>query len=430
MHIVRSNITSALQAFMDSEQTQVCILYGPRQAGKTTLLKQLAQEMAWGWKTFYFSFDDDIVPRQFVDLEEFLSWMLLKYGFDPAQQHLLCLNETQYSHKLEDILYAYGKMNNARAKIVATGIIWPSNLIDPHVCCLPVMPLSFHEFLDYRGIRTDHITVQTTSKLVLKELQKMYDEYLLRGGYPQVIAAESQEEKLAKLKVIMQAVYEKDIGFFFNGHDILQFEPMLHLAYHATKTVYKISTLAKFAECASSLVEQYMRFFADHHLIDLLDYSITTPQAKEIHHQKKLLFTDTGMMTYLTKDMTTKLTSLRYQMSFLYRELRDHPAVRAITTYKKINGSVIDLIIELKTGGLIVVCCSHDQKTTLPKVVPSYISAMGDRVVGVIKTAWLVNQLSEVTIWASAVPFIVTQPFLVHEAVRLLAARQTVDLVG
>lgn len=261
----------------------------------------------------------------------------------------MCLNETHYSHQLEQILHAYVQLPDVRAKIVATGIVRPSTLVDPKVCFLPVFPLSFHEFLEHKHIRIEHITMQTTSKLLLKELQKVYDEYLLRGGYPRVITAEHQDDKLAALKVIMQSVYEKDIGFFFNGHDILQFEPMLHLAYHATKSVYKISTLAKFADCKSSLVEEYMSFFAQHHLIDLLEFSITSPDAKEIHHQKKLLFTDTGMMTYLTKDMTTKLTSLWYQMSFLYREMRDHPSVKSITTYKKINGSVIDFIVELTT---------------------------------------------------------------------------------
>lgn len=259
----------------------------------------------------------------------------------------MCLNETHYSHKFEQILHAYVQLPNVRAKIVATGIVRPSTLIDPKVCFLPVFPLSFHEFLEHKHIRIEHITMQTTSKLLLKELQKVYDEYLLRGGYPRVITAEHQDDKLVALKVIMQSVYEKDIGFFFNGHDILQFEPMLHLAYHATKSVYKVSTLANFADCKSSLVEQYMSFFAQHHLIDLIDFSVTSLDAKEIHHQKKLLFTDTGMMTYLTKDMTTKLTSLWYQMSFLYREMRDHPSVKSITTYKKINGSIIDFVVEL-----------------------------------------------------------------------------------
>jgi len=64
---------------MDTNDQQVCILYGPRQAGKTTLLKQLYTDMARGWKKSYFSFDEDIVPRQFADLDEFLSYMLLKY---------------------------------------------------------------------------------------------------------------------------------------------------------------------------------------------------------------------------------------------------------------------------------------------------------------------------------------------------------------
>jgi len=108
-------------------------------------------------------------------------------------------------------LHEYVQLPDVRAKIVATGIVRPSTLVDPKVCFLPVFPLSFHEFLEYKEIRIEHITVETTSKLLLKELQKVYDEYLLRGGYPRVITAEHQEEKLAALKVIMQSVYEKDI---------------------------------------------------------------------------------------------------------------------------------------------------------------------------------------------------------------------------
>lgn len=221
----------------------------------------------------------------------------------------------------------------------------------------------------------------------------------------------------------MQGVYEKDVGFVFNGYEMVQFEPMLHLAYHATKNVYKISTLAKFADVKSALVEQYMDFFEENHLIERLEYSTTADDAKEIHHQKKLLFIDTGMMTALTRDMTTKLTSLWYQMSFLYREMRLLPAIKYITTYKKINGSVIDFIITLHSGSQIVLCCGHDQRVVLPKVVPAYSIATGDRVIGVIKTGWLVNTMSMITIQQRDLPFIVTQPFLVCEAIRFLVAK-------
>lgn len=79
MHILRTKLTTTLQSFMDADDQQVCILYGPRQAGKTTLLKQLYTDMVRGRKKSYFSFDEDIVPRQFIDLDEFLSRMLLKF---------------------------------------------------------------------------------------------------------------------------------------------------------------------------------------------------------------------------------------------------------------------------------------------------------------------------------------------------------------
>lgn len=69
---------------------------------------------------------------------------------------------------------------------------------------------------------------------------------------------------------------------------------------------------------------------------------------------------------------------------------------------------MIDLIIELKNGKYIVLCCSHDQRTVLPKVVPAYIEATGDKVIGVIKTGWLVNQVSMVSIGERSLPFVVT----------------------
>jgi predicted AAA+ superfamily ATPase len=426
MHIPRPKLTQTVHNFLDSQDQHVCLLFWPRQAGKTTLLKHVYDEFAWWRKKSYFSFDEDIVPRQFHDIDEFLMFMMMKYGFDPYAQHLLCLNEVQYSHNLEKVLEAYTHIPWVKAKILATGVVGPLMGEQEKIVYVPVFPLSFHEFLQVKEIHIDHISLKTTSKIILKELQWVYDEYLTWGWYPRVLTAQHPEEKTAALKTIMQAVYEKDIGFFFNGHDILQFEPMLRLAYHATKTVYKISTLAKFLDCKSSLVEQYMSFFSHHHLIELMDYSTTSPDAKEIHHQKKLLFTDTWAMTYLTKDMTTKLTSLWYQMSFLYRELRDHPGVKTITTYKKINWSVIDFIVELVGGGTVLICCDHDQRTVLPKVIPAYLQIAWDSVIGVIKTGRLVNQVSQIQNKTGTIPFMVTQPFLVHEAIRFLIARQSI----
>lgn len=44
---------------------------------------------------------------------------------------------------------------------------------------LEILPLTFHEFLSYRRITFDHVGIETTSKIILKELQKLYDEYLV-----------------------------------------------------------------------------------------------------------------------------------------------------------------------------------------------------------------------------------------------------------
>ncbi len=98
-------------------------------------------------------------------------FMRMKYGFDPYEPHLLCLNETQYSNSLETILAEYVLIPNIKAKIVATGVTGPSLDTHSRIFYVPVFPLSFHEFLHVKNITIDHISLKTTSKIILKELQ-------------------------------------------------------------------------------------------------------------------------------------------------------------------------------------------------------------------------------------------------------------------
>lgn len=425
MYITRNHLIQSLSDFIHAQEKNVCVLYGPRQAWKTTVLKQTYETLTSGRDIFWYSFDEEITPKQFHTLHDFLHFFSTRFGFAVQKKQILFLNETQYSHHLEQILIEYTTIPDVQAKIIATGVNAPTFSKYPKIQLVPIFPLSFPEYLHVKNISLDTVHLGITSKIILKEIQSLYDDYLTWGWYPSVLIASTVEEKMRALRLIIQWVYEKDIWFVFNGYDMVQFEPMLHLAYHATKSVYKISSLAQFADVKSSLVQQYMDFFEHNHLIDRVDYAKTSDNAKEIHHQKKLLFSDTWIMTALTKDMTTKLTSLRYQMSFLYREIRLLPWIHAITTYKKINGSVIDFVITLTSGKRIIICCEHDQRVVLPKVVPSYIALTGDSVIWIIKTWRLVNTMKMVTLWSYTMPFLITQPFLVTEAIRLLIARQT-----
>lgn len=425
MFITRNHLVQSLSDFIHTKEKNICVLYWPRQAGKTTLLKQTYETLASWREVFWYSFDEEITPKQFSTLHDFLHFFATRCWFSSGENHILFLNETQYSHRLEQILIEFTTISNVQAKIIATGVNAPTFSKYPKIQLVPIFPLSFQEYLQVKNISLDTVHLGITSKIILKEMQSLYDDYLTWWWYPSVLIAATADEKMRALRTIIQWVYEKDVWFVFNGYDMVQFEPMLHLAYHATKSVYKISSLAQFADVKPWLVQQYMDFFENNHLIDRIDYAKTTDNAKEIHHQKKLLFSDTGIMTALTKDMTTKLTSLRYQMSFLYREIRLVHWIQSITTYKKINGSVIDFVVTLQSGKRIIICCEHDQRIVLPKVVPSYIAVTGENVIWIIKTWRLVNTMKTVAFWSLSLPFIITQPFLVTEAIRLLIARQS-----
>lgn len=168
------------------------------------------------------------------------------------------------------------------------------------------------------------------------------------------------------------------------------------------------------------MIESYAQFFVDHHLIDLLPYAKTAPDAKEIHHQKKLVFLDPGIMTYLTKDTNSKLTAMHYQLCFLVQTLSQLTVVERLSTYKKINGSEIDLVVHLHDGRVIPLVMSYDQSRAFPKVLGSYTKIMGDALAGCMKTSWLVNTVDKTP--DGMHPYMLTQPFLIPEALDALLA--------
>lgn len=110
MDISRVFLTEKIERFLVSDDLTVCVLYGPRQVGKSTVLTYVYEHLGNDFKKIFYSFDQEVVPKQFLTIQELLDFMLMKYGFDPFEKHLLFLNETQYSQNLRKLLQDYALM--------------------------------------------------------------------------------------------------------------------------------------------------------------------------------------------------------------------------------------------------------------------------------------------------------------------------------
>lgn len=214
MRFKREKYLNKLYQAIENPTLRLIFLTGPRDSGKTTILKQVYEDSHITIKKHYFSFDQSIVSKQFADAYELKKYMEIKLGIDFHTPSLLMLNEIQYSKDLIKLLIQLTNDEHIHTKIIATSVTDIDQKLLAKVAekstTIHIYPLDFFEFLEDKQIHTQYFNLHNFSKILLQEIQPYFQEYLIWGGYPAVVAATTQEQKIAALKDIMRKIFEKD----------------------------------------------------------------------------------------------------------------------------------------------------------------------------------------------------------------------------
>ncbi len=205
------------------ESREILAIRGPRQSGKTTLLKRLADILAKEHgknRVHYISLESDLERRRFEsDPQQYIDYYLGGRG-----KHFFLLDEVQYvgdAGKLLKLLFD----SNSAAKFIITG----SSTLDLNqigsylvgrALFFELYPFSFSEFLKAKNKKLHaHYTKYRISlqkptlrdSLFIPELNASLKEYLTFGGYPRVVLEESAEKKIFLLKNLFTTYLEKDV---------------------------------------------------------------------------------------------------------------------------------------------------------------------------------------------------------------------------
>lgn len=186
MLIFRPYYLKKIKNILKKGEKKLIFLHGSRGVGKTTLLKTLQLDIEISVKKYYFSFEDDIVAKKFLNADDFRGYMQIKYGINFQEPSLLLLNEIQYSKNIISVLDELIQDATIKTTIIVTGIAQTQseeyqNLQKSELTqTISIHPLSFFDFLYYRGIHTTYLTIDNPSPIMFKELQGLLEEYLTR----------------------------------------------------------------------------------------------------------------------------------------------------------------------------------------------------------------------------------------------------------
>ena len=270
------------------EEPQVLILSGPRQVGKTTLLRALeAEARRAGMKTRYLDLEQPADLASLRGEEEEIIEALIG-GVD-----IVFVDEFYY---LEDAgrffkaIFDRGATRGRRVKIIASG----SSSVEIHghlkeslagrTITYRVFPLSYDEYRAWSSPKRPDLS-----------------DYLSYGGLPGLSTAGSVERKQRLLQDYLSTYLFKDVKGLVREENIRAFNQLLYLLAQNQGQLVEVSNLARELGLTSPTIGNYLNIL-DQTFVNFQVPSYHTNLANELKKSRKTYLYDLGIRNSILKD--------------------------------------------------------------------------------------------------------------------------------
>jgi len=358
--IVRKILSKILKEIKSRE---IVFLLGTRQVGKTTLSKLIAQESDFD-NVYFFDFEDKEYKELFNDVSiKKLEQIFKIEGIDIAQRNLIIFDEIQLLDDPSNMLkLIYDHFSNL--KIIATGSSSLqikakfSDSLAGRKRVYRIEPLDFDEFLLFKGeeklLRLRDMFKKEQDKLSLasivqshrKRFLELFEEYLIYGGYPEVVLLEAREQKIEKLNSIASSYIQKDIKDLANIENIDGYNNLIKYLAINIGNMINLSSISTAIGLSLPTVKKYINLLENTFIISELKPFFRNKN-KEISKNGKVFFGDTGVRNLQIKNFN----SLSYRTdvgelyeNYVFNRLNSQDILSSLYMYRTQSKTEIDFI--------------------------------------------------------------------------------------
>ena len=335
------------------EHKNALVITGMRQVGKTTLMKQIFDEVSF--PKLWFDFDNPLDMLHFENIDyDAIYENLLKRSGAKKERLFIFIDEIQNLPEITKIIkYLIDKY---KVKFIVTGSsnyylknLFPESLSGrKFLFILPV--LSFKEYLYFNGqgpFNEQEYALEIQDKLreysflEYKQYENDFHNYMEYGGFPEVVTTSDPETKKRVLRNIFASFFEKDIRILSDIKDIRELRDLILLLVPRTGNMLDITKLASESGINRVKLYDYLEFLQGVFFIKLIPkYSASIDRS--VAGGKKVYFADNGMLNIIGRVNDGQLfeNTAANQLS-LYGEL---------SFYNKRNTAEIDFILNKETA--------------------------------------------------------------------------------
>ena len=347
------------------KRKEYTIITGPRQSGKTSLIQALYNELKNdGQSVSYITFEDrDILsainnhPENVFSFsprpEKFLT------GPKPTSKPVfLFVDEVQYADDPSNFLKYLYDTYRENLKIVATGS--SAFYIDKKFTdslagrkrLFELQTLDFEEWLifkDLTELSEELKLIRNREKYISSrhiELMDNFNEYLIFGGYPEVVLENNSEEKIALLKDIKNSFLKRDIDEAgISNPD--KFYTLLMLLAGQSGNLVNRNELANTIGVDNKTIDKYLYVLQNCFHIELAKPFYSNLR-KELTKMPKVYFKDHGLRNVaLNRFFDFKLREDQGVLleNYIYKRLSDIYDSDAIRFWRTTDKKEIDFVI-------------------------------------------------------------------------------------
>ena len=339
--IIKRKVLVKINKWLDSKK--ILVLNGARQVGKTTILKELEQKLkAKNKNCVYLNLESfQVADRLNDNPDNIFDFIQEKKSF-----HYILIDEIQILNQPSHFLkYIYDTYSNL--KLIVTGsanLEIKAKLQDSlagRKITFFVNPLSIDEILDYEKLNKE--TKNPTEK---EKIDKIFKEYLLFGGLPEIYLEKNKEKKEILLKEYLGTYINKDIRALISNINISKFNQLNIALAHLVGNLVNKNELANDIDVDNRTLNRYLDLLKYSFIFDFISPYFSNPLT-QIKKMQKIYCFDFGVRNAILNNfIEIDLRDDRGKLfeNFVYLLLKEK--YQEINFWRTIKGSEVDFIYQ------------------------------------------------------------------------------------
>lgn len=362
------------------ERPEVIILRGARRVGKTTLMREIFDELT-GNKAFFTCDDIDFLNR--VKSPDDLIFILRReFGFNESSKFYLFLDEFHYlPSATRFVKNLFDRYRNLKMFVSGSSAVEMIKDIEPltgRSVEFKLYPFGFDEILS--AVMGKIEASPSFFEIYRMDIGRLFYDYLSYGGFPEVVLENDVDVRLRWLAEYIHRYVEKDVIHFTRVDNFQAFNNMLRILAAQVGNTVAFSELSNTLGVSYPTIVRYLNILQSTFLIERVNPFSRNPRT-ELTKSPKIYFIDLGIRNRLlgiNESIRLNPDIGREVENFVYLALREVFEQEKIHYYRTTSGAEIDFIVELSYKKFLIIEVKYRPNPRLTPSMRNFMKKYGD----------------------------------------------------